>query len=256
MVESERDKRWADGEGYNHYIKNELSSFRKRAWKEQICKHFPKGVTLNVLDVGTGPGFFACILEEEGYKVTAIDKSDGMLACARENASKLDVYPLFIQMDVNKLYFPDDSFDVIVTRNVTWTLEYPEEIYTQFKRVLKPDGLLLIYDANWHMHFFDDELMERVRAREKNHLEKYGFPELVSVDDKDYFLTLPLSNTKRPQWDVEVLKCLGFSVETEEDIGRQVYEEREKELFGESPLFEICAINQATSEDKVTVQSC
>ncbi len=255
MPETKRDKKWADGESYNLYITKEFASFRKEAWKQQLGRHFLKGVSLDILDAGTGPGFFACILAEEGHNVTAIDKSEGMLACAEANAKQLGVEPRFMKMDVNNLDFEDDSFDVIVSRNVTWTLEYPEEVYTQFKRVLKPGGKLLIYDANWHSHFFDEEKMERVRAQERRHFEKYGFHEVVTDNDTNYFMDLPLSNTSRPQWDRETLGSLGFAVEIEEDTGRMVYEEWEKELYGESPLFEVCAIKQAISGDKARVQN-
>lgn len=144
-------------------------------------------------------------------------------------------------MDINVLEFEDGCFDVIVTRNVTWTLEYPERVYEEFKRILRPGGILLIYDANWHMHYFDKVAMKRVRNREQKHFEKYGREEVVCCDDTDYFMPLPLSGTNRPGWDHEVLRKLGFDVAIEEDLGRKVYEEWEKELYGESPLFEICA---------------
>lgn len=255
MPETDKDKKWENGESYDRYITKELASFRKEAWKHQIGQHFAKDALLNILDVGTGPGFFACILAEEGHKVTAIDQSEGMIAYARVNAKKLGVKPRFIKMDINKPTFDDDSFDVIISRNVTWTLEHPEEVYTAFKRMLKPGGQLLIYDANWHMHFFDDEMMERVRAREKRHFNKYGSIEMVTDNDCDYFTKLPLSNIRRPQWDVITLSRLGFVVEIEEDIGKKVYEEWEKELYGESPLFEICAVKQMMNEDRARVQN-
>ncbi len=119
--------------------------------------------------------------------------------------------------------------------------------------MLKPKGQLLIYDANWHLHFFDDAIMERVHAREKRHYAKYGSIETVSGNDCDYYKKLPLSNTRRPQWDVNTLSRLGFIVEIEEDIGRKVYEEWEKELYGESPLFEIRAVKQTMNQDKTRV---
>ena len=250
MTEMERDRRWERGEGYNRYITSELSSFRKQAWKKQIGKHFKEGMSLEVLDVGTGPGFFACILSEEGHRITGIDKSEGMLECARENAKKLQVSPTFMQMDLNRLSFEDACFDAIVMRNVTWTLEHPEEVYAVFKRVLRPGGMLLIYDANWHMQFFDPEIRSRVLAREQHHFEKYGVREVVSGEDLEYFGLLPLSNTLRPQWDVEALKRLGLCVETEEDIGRFVYEPWEKDLYAESPLFEICAVKQTEDRER------
>ena len=244
MTQEERSRRWSSGEGYNRYITNELNSFRKDAWKKQIGDHFEGRKGLEILDVGTGPGFFACILSEEGQHVTGIDASEGMLRCARENAEKLGVHPTFLQMDLNEMTFEDERFDAVVLRNVSWTLQYPEKVYTEFKRVLKPQGILLIYDANWHMHWFDEEIMQRVRERERRHHEKYGTDEKVSGGDLEYFKTAPLTRTWRPQWDIKTLTGLGFDVTVTEDIGRFVYEEWEKELYGESPLFEICAVKK------------
>ena len=65
MKKEEREKRWANGDSYNCYISKELSSFRKDAWKKQICSHFKGRTGLEILDLGTGPGFFACILSED-----------------------------------------------------------------------------------------------------------------------------------------------------------------------------------------------
>ena len=245
MEKKERAKRWSKGEDYDRYIAEELNSFRKNAWKKQITDHFNGKKGLNILDVGTGPGFLACILAEEGHKVTAIDNSEGMLACAIKNAAALGVSPRFLMMDVNELSFQDNTFDVIVTRNVTWTLEYPERVYKEFKRILNPQGMLLIYDANWHLHFYDDELMKKVRQREQKYFEKYGKREVVCEDDKEYFDSAPLTRIFRPIWDIGILKDkMGMKVSVQEDIGQYLYEQWEKELYGESPLFEICAVKQ------------
>ena len=105
MDKEERARRWSNGEGYDRYIRSELASFRKEAWKRQICAHFEQGSSLKILDVGTGPGFFACILSEEGHAVTGIDSSEGMLACAGANAEKLGVRPTFLHMDLNAMSF-------------------------------------------------------------------------------------------------------------------------------------------------------
>ena len=248
MDDKQRYSQWESGEGYNRYITAELGSFRKAAWKRQILKHFGEGRHLDVLDVGTGPGFFACILSEEGMRVVGIDQSEGMLQKARENAAKLNVTPTFLRMDVNRLDFPDDTFDLIVTRNVTWTLQYPEQVYARLCRVLKPGGTLLIYDANWHAHFYDPELMKKVRAREEAHYRKYGTREIVSNDEMEFLETCPMTRAQRPGWDEKTLEGLGMTVAIEEDIGRFVYEDWEKELYAESPLFEICAVKPSARQ--------
>lgn len=255
LTETEKAERWSSGKSYNKYITNELNSFRKAAWKDTVLRHFGAAENLNILDVGTGPGFFACILTEEGHRVTGIDSSAGMLAYARYNAAKLQIEPQFIRMDVNELSFEDESFDAIITRNVTWTLEQPKKVYAEFKRILKPGGILLIYDANWHMHYFNAEMMKRVKERERRHFERYGKREVVCEDDREYFMPLPLSATYRPGWDSKVLTRLGFDVQIEEDLGRKVYEEWEKNLYGESPLFEICAVKKIMDPNTKRVHS-
>ena len=245
MNRQDRYRRWENGENYNRYITGELNTFRKDAWKKQLSDHFGGRTDLEILDVGTGPGFFACILSEEGHKVTGIDASEGMLACARENAEKLGVHPVLLQMDLNEMTFDDESFDAIVLRNVSWTLQFPEKVYAEFKRMLRPGGILLIYDANWQLHWYDEAIMERVRAREARHLQKYGWEEIVSNGDLEYYATAPLTRIHRPEWDEKVLANLGFDVTITEDVGRFVYGDWEKELYGESPLFEICAVRRA-----------
>ena len=245
MDRRERNDYWSSGEGYDRYIRSELESFRKEAWKRQLTGHFPPGEALEILDAGTGPGFFACILSEEGHRVTGIDASEGMLACAEKNAAALGVHPTFLNMDLNEMTFPDESFDAIVLRNVSWTLQYPEQVYTEFKRLLRPGGTLLIYDANWQLHWYDPEKLERVRERERRYFETYGREERVSNGDLDYYETAPLTRIHRPEWDEKTLGGLGFAVTITEDLGRFVYEEWEKDLYGESPLFEICAVKPA-----------
>ena len=248
MERQERDKRWQNGENYDRYIHGELTSFRKDAWKRQLRAHLSAETPLDILDVGTGPGFFACILSEEGHRVTGIDASEGMLECARKNAQALGVHPAFLKMDLNEMTFPDESFDAVVLRNVSWTLQYPAQVYTEFKRLLRPEGKLLIYDANWQLQWFDEAIRERVKAREQRYFEKYGRREVVSGGDLEYYATAPLTRIHRPEWDEKTLADLGFAVTIAEDIGRFVYEEWEKDLYGESPLFEICAVKPKTNK--------
>lgn len=240
MEKVERDKRWASGKKYNNYITNEINSFRKNAWKKQISKNLGDS-SLKILDIGTGPGFFACILTEEGHNVTGIDSSLDMLSYAKNNAKKLNVSPTFLEMDVNKLDFEDESFDVVISRNVTWTLENPEKVYEEFKRVVKPNGKIIIYDANWILHFYDKDLMEKVKKHEKAYYDKYGEEEIIATDDMEYYETAPLTKKIRPAWDVKKLSQMGMSVKVTNDVGRFVYEDWEKELYQESPLFEIVA---------------
>lgn len=74
---------------------------------------------LQILDVGTGTGYFAILLSQIGHQVTGIDLTDAMLKEARDNAALYQVPPTFQQMDAQKLAFLDQSFDVVISRNLT-----------------------------------------------------------------------------------------------------------------------------------------
>lgn len=240
---------WSDAEEYDLYIKQEFQDDRFRAWKELFTEHLGGKTNLRILDIGTGSGFFASVLADMGNEVIGIDCSDAMLERARRNAVQLNVNPRFYKMDAHHTFFEEMSFDWIVSRNVTWTLHRPKEAYMHWKKLLKPGGRLLIFDANWHRQFYDRETARRVREREEKYFEIYGKEFKVCTEDKAFYDMLPLSNTMRPRWDIDVLQKIGFShVSVKEDIGSRVYEEWEKELYSESPLFEIEAVNGQGSE--------
>ena len=71
--------------GYSGVNQEELASQQKIVWgktiSQRIAARFPgkKPGQIRVLDVGTGPGFFAIILAEMGYQVTAVDYTASML---------------------------------------------------------------------------------------------------------------------------------------------------------------------------------
>ena len=160
--------------GYSGVNQEELATAQKHIWGtalyERIAARFPgrKPGSIRVLDVGTGPGFFAIILAEMGFRVTAVDYTASMLEEARRNAGALADKIDFRQMNAEKLTFADHSFDVLVTRNVTWNLHDPEAAYGHWTRVLAPGGLLLNFDANWYRYLWDAEAEQGHRQDREN----------------------------------------------------------------------------------------
>ena len=57
-----------------------------------------------VLDIGTGPGFFAIILAEAGYQVTAVDYTEEMLKEAKKNAGNLAGKICWKQMNAQEAF--------------------------------------------------------------------------------------------------------------------------------------------------------
>ena len=108
-----------------------------------------KGRDLRALDVGTGPGQLAFYLAEAGFKVTGIDISPGMIAQARQKAEDQGLACDFRTGDAEHLPFEDNAFDVVVTRNLVWTLPNPQAAIQEWHRVLKPGGRIIISDGYW-----------------------------------------------------------------------------------------------------------
>ena len=100
----------------------------------------------NILDAGTGIGFFLPTLSRAAKNVWALDYADHTLRYAKALCKKLKVRNVsFIQGDLPKLPFPAKKFDVIVALSI---LEHipPKQlpiVIGHFKRVLKPGGYLI-----------------------------------------------------------------------------------------------------------------
>lgn len=232
---------------YTEVINKNLSDGWDQVWAEELISHFPMSDgALRVLDIGTGPGFYAIILARRGYIVTAIDYSEGMLNEAVHNAGELAESIEFLHMDAQSLDFADDSFDVIVTRNLTWNLPSPLRAYEEWRRVLRPGGVLLNFDANWYAYLFDSEKqLEYERDRENTRLagvedhESYGESDVMEAISR----RLPMGRALRPQWDILTLKTLGFSsVSADTTVGSRVWNPEEQLNYASTPGFMICAV--------------
>lgn len=101
------------------------------------------------LDIGTGRGQFAIYLARLGFAVTGVDLSNKMIFHARKNAIKHKLNIAYQTGDAEKLEFDDNTFDVVVSRNLLWTLPSPDKALLEWQRVLKPGGTLVVSDGLW-----------------------------------------------------------------------------------------------------------
>ncbi|WP_417203338.1 class I SAM-dependent methyltransferase [Acetoanaerobium sticklandii] len=234
-------------QGYSEMNLTELEGFKMNIWRELINKHKPEKMdgNLKVLDIGTGPGFFAITMALCGYDVTAVDYTHAMLDKARYNAKKFDVNINFMQMDAHDLIFEDESFDLVVTRNLTWNLEKPDVAYKEWNRVLSNGGRLLNFDANWYLHLYDEERraqyeQDRINSKKENVNDHYVNTDTTKMEE--IARNLPLSKTMRPQWDAAVLINNGYSkIMIEQNIGKVVWDEEEQINYASTPMFMIMA---------------
>ena len=234
-------------EGYSEYNQQEMADARRSMWKNKLLslleENFPgkNPEELKVLDVGTGPGFFALLLAEAGYQVTAADVTEEMLKEAKKNTGVFAEKITWKLSDAQKLELGDCEFDAVFSRNVTWNLENPGQAYEEWIRVLKPGGLLCNFDADWYGHLYDEEKRsgyekDRQRVEEKNLEDYYTGTDIERMEA--IARQVPLSRQKRPQWDVEALKNAGLTeVSCDTEVWKQVWTEEEIANNGSTPIF-------------------
>lgn len=103
-----------------------------------------------VLEIGSGPGELALEIARRlpGGEVVGIDLAEAMVARATElaRAERLDKRVRFDLADAAALPLADGSFDVAVSTLSLHHWSDPATVFTEIARVLRPDGVALIYD--------------------------------------------------------------------------------------------------------------
>ncbi|MCR5404056.1 MAG: class I SAM-dependent methyltransferase [Butyrivibrio sp.] len=235
--------------GYSEVNREELSGIQKDTWAElmdsEIRGHFGieeyERKSLRVLDIGAGPGFLSIILARLGYRVTAGDFAETMLAEAVKNAGKTAEKIDFRIENAMDLSFANGTFDVVIARNLTWNLPEPELAYSEWLRVLKERGLMLVFDANWYAYLRDEKKRAAYDEDRKN-VKGSGFGDYNIGENFDVMEhiadNMPLTGIRRPMWDEEFFSNRGVrSVTAREDIGSVLYSEKEKVNYASTPMF-------------------
>ncbi len=95
-----------------------------------------------VIDAACGEGYGSHILAASAARVTGYDVSGQAIAHAtqRYGSESLD----FCQADVTRLPLGDGEVDVVVSFETLEHLEAQDAMLAEFRRVLRPDGFLLI----------------------------------------------------------------------------------------------------------------
>lgn len=133
---------------------NQMATWYDRVWSRYLAKTLsflnnwaPIASTSTVLDVGCGTGEFERLLlsKQPTQSIVGIDLAEKMLAIARQKCRK---YPnaSFQKASVSALPFADRSFDVVVSASAFHYFDDPIAALLEMKRVLKPDGELIILD--------------------------------------------------------------------------------------------------------------
>lgn len=103
-----------------------------------------------VLDVGSGPGTITVGLARRAARVVGLDMSAEMVAAARDHAAGEGIANTAFEVgSAYDLPFDDGSFDVVYTHQVLQHLADPVSALREFRRVLRPGGLVAVRDSDY-----------------------------------------------------------------------------------------------------------
>lgn len=204
-----------DSSFYDNYPEHGLTRREEELWEMFLKKEIgecPKAI----LDVGCGTGSIALILAGLGHDVSGIDLSEGMLSVCEKKATFRGL-PIHIQVgDAEALPFPDQSFDIITSRWVLWTLLRPDIAMSEWKRVLRPGGKILAFDVKTH-RYGNVTIPEKIR--------QFVSKSLISLQDG--------RTLKSYSYNTEIAKALPLSFNHPDAFDRQV------RLFHDSDLVNV-----------------
>ena len=122
-----------------------LPDCEREIWYEHFHRYtmavkFAKGK--RVLDAACGEGYGSHLLSKTASSVVGVDLSEKAIQHANKHYQQSNLS--FETSDVLNMNFSDDSFDLIVSFETLEHIVEHDDLLYEFKRVLKPEGVLLI----------------------------------------------------------------------------------------------------------------
>jgi len=118
-----------------------------------LCGRFGIKKGSKLLDVGCGRGDFLKNFKDLGLDATGLDIEK------IEPTVSEDVKIYTCNFETDNFPFENESFDVIFSKSVIEHLKNPENLIKEARRILKPDGRIIILTPDWQSQikiFYDD----------------------------------------------------------------------------------------------------
>jgi len=128
---------------YTRTRRKDMEDFHREAAK--VARRLSSGSS--VLDVATGPGFFAIELAKLGaFRITGLDISRTMVEIAKRNAADAGAKIEFRLGNASALPFERDSFDFVYCSAAFKNFSTPVQALNEMHRVIRPGCEALIAD--------------------------------------------------------------------------------------------------------------
>lgn len=138
-----------------------------------------------VLDIACGEGYGSALLAENAMQVYGVDIDEMTVNSASKKYVKKNLN--YLVGDVTKISFDDNSIDVIVSFETLEHHNKHEEMMQEFKRVLKPDGILVLSTPD-KLYYTDEANFKNIYHIKELYKEDF-FKLVTNYYTKNQFLT-------------------------------------------------------------------
>ena len=151
----------------------------------KIAEMFCSGKT--VLDIACGEGYGTNLLSKFAKTIAGVDIDNQTVIEAKLKYTAENIQ--FAQGDTSNIPFPDSTFDVVVSFETIEHHDKHDEMITEIKRVLKPDGVFVISTPDKYVYTDLKGVKNKFHVKE---LYKKEFVDLI----KRFFSNTTILNQK------------------------------------------------------------
>ena len=120
-----------------------LDKSRRSIFVKKLDEEIPMGS--NILEAGCGTGQMSIVFSRYARQIYGIDLSKGSLIEAKQFINSNDIKSVHLfRMNIFKLFFEENTFDVIISNGVLHHTYNPKLAFSKLVRVLKPGGIIVI----------------------------------------------------------------------------------------------------------------
>jgi ubiquinone/menaquinone biosynthesis C-methylase UbiE len=174
----------------------------------------PHGI--KILDVGTGTARIPILMcqQRPQYLITGIDLAESMLIIGRRNveAAGLMQRIKLERVDSKRMPYPDLEFDMVISNSLVHHLPDPLSFFTEIKRLVRPNGGILIRDLIRPEHeSVVDDLVAKIGGDYDTHQQQlFGdslkaaltLTEVQSLIDRAGLVGVELTQSSELHWTI------------------------------------------------------
>ncbi|KAF0650712.1 MULTISPECIES: class I SAM-dependent methyltransferase [Streptomyces] len=120
----------------------------RAAWARLLTSWLPPAPA-DVLDVGCGTGSLSELVAGAGHRVTGVDLAPRMVERARAKLAEAGLPGRFLIGDAAAPPTGRETFDVLLSRHLVWTLPDPRAALEAWVSLIRPGGLLVLVEGRW-----------------------------------------------------------------------------------------------------------